>query len=150
MLPNERDPLTQKIIECAIDVHKHLGPGLLESAYQAALCVGLTNSGLTLECQKIYPVMYQNVRVADFRPDLIVDHQVVVEIKSVARYDPVFLAQMLTCLRITNLQVGLIVNFNKVRLVDGIKRVGLSRNLCELGVSAAAFKSTTTNQNTAD
>ena len=127
MVPkDERDPLTERIIECAIDVHKHLGAGLLESPYQAALCIALTEAGLAWEREKSFPAVYRGHKVGDYRPDLIVEAQVVVEIKSVARYDPVFLAQMLTYLRITGLQVGLILNFNRPRLVDGIKRVGLS------------------------
>ena len=121
------DPMTEKIIACAIDVHQELGAGLLESPYQAALCIALTNAGLKWEREKSFPAVYRGHKVGDYRPDLIVENQVVVEIKSVARYEPVFLAQMLTYLRITGLTVGLILNFNRPRLVDGVKRVALSR-----------------------
>ncbi len=122
---NEQDPVTGRIIECAIDVHAQLGPGLLESAYQGAMCVALADARMSVTREKSFPIMYRGARVGDYRPDLIVDETVVVEIKSVARYDPVFLAQMLTYLRVTQLRVGLILNFNRPRLADGIKRVAL-------------------------
>lgn len=120
-----RDPLTERIIQCAIDVHQQLGPGLLENAYHAALCVAFTAEGLSFVREPLIPLTYRGVRIGEYRPDLIVERQVVVEVKSVARYDPVFLAQMLTSLRVTGLHIGLLINFNKARLVDGIKRVSL-------------------------
>ena len=127
MLPTaaHRDPRTEPIIACAIEVHEALGPGLLESPYQAAMCIALSDRGLAVERERLFPAVFRGVTVGQYRPDLIVNNQVVVEIKSVERYEPVFLAQMLTYLRITRLQVGLIINFNKPRLVDGIKRVSL-------------------------
>lgn len=116
---------TDRIIGCAIEVHRDLGAGLLESAYQTALCVELAHSGILFERERIVPLEYRGVRVGDYRPDLIVEGIVVVEIKSVLRFDPVFTAQMLTYLRITGLRVGLLLNFNKSVLRDGIKRVVL-------------------------
>ena len=116
---------TDRIIGCAIEVHRDLGAGLLESAYQTALCVELAHSGILFERERLVPLEYRGVRVGDYRPDLIVEGIVVVEIKSVLRFDPVFTAQMLTYLRITGLRVGLLLNFNKSVLRDGIKRVVL-------------------------
>ena len=120
-----QDPRTAPIVACAIEVHEALGPGLLESPYHAAMCVALAERGHTFEREKSFPAMFRGVVVGHYRPDLIVNQQVVVEIKSVQRYEPVFLAQMLTYLRVTGLDVGLIINFNKPRVVDGIKRVSL-------------------------
>jgi len=119
----ERDPLTDRIIGCAIEVHRQLGPGLLESAYETALCIQLAREGLRFDRQRIVPLFYEGVRVGDYQPDLIVENQVVLEIKSVLKFEPVFLAQMLTYLRITGLKRGLILNFNKALLKAGIKRV---------------------------
>jgi GxxExxY protein len=117
--------LTQQIIACAIELHRHLGPGLLESVYESAVCVELTDAGLTFRRQVAVPINYKGRRIAEHRPDLIVNDLVVVEIKSVEQFNPVFIAQMLTYLRITNLRVGLILNFNRAVLRDGIKRVML-------------------------
>lgn len=117
------DPRTRRIIECAIDVHAELGPGLLEQAYSQAMCAALMDAKMSFAKEKAFSIKYRGREIGVYRPDLIVDDQVVVEIKSVERFDPVFLAQMLTYLRITDLHVGLILNFNRPRLVDGIKRV---------------------------
>jgi GxxExxY protein len=125
MLADERDPTTERIIGCAMTVHRALGPGLLENAYQAALAIELVANNFTIVREPTFPAFYRRVKVGEYRPDLIVDDQVVVEIKSVARYDPVFLAKMLTYLRVTGISVGLIINFNRPRLSDGIKRVSL-------------------------
>ena len=121
----EQDPLTERIIGCAIMVHRHLGAGLLESAYETALCVELARQGMHFDKQKVIPLIYEGVLVGDYKPDLIVERQVVVEVKSVLRFEPVYVAQMLTYLRITNLRRGLILNFNKAVLKAGIKRVSL-------------------------
>ncbi|HYE85319.1 MAG TPA: GxxExxY protein [Vicinamibacterales bacterium] len=121
----ERDPLTERIIGSAIEVHRRLGPGLLESAYEVALCIQLARDGLKFERQRVVPLFYEGIRVGEYRPDVIVDEQVVVEIKSVLNFEPVFVAQMLTYLRITGLKRGLILNFNKPVLTAGIKRVSL-------------------------
>jgi len=125
MLIDERDPLTERIIACAMTVHRELGPGLLENAYHAALAIELVSSKFSIVREPTYPAFYRKVKIGEYRPDLIVDDQVIVEVKSVARYDPVFLAQMLTYLRITGVNVGLIINFNRPKLIDGVKRVSL-------------------------
>ena len=119
----ERDSLTERIIGCAIEVHRQLGPGLLESVYETPLCIQLAKSGLQFERQRVIPLRYDGIYVGDYRPDLIVEGEVIVEVKSVLRFEPVFVAQMLTYLRITGLRRGLILNFNKAVLTAGIKRV---------------------------
>jgi len=119
---------TDQIIRCAIEVHRHLGPGLLESVYEAALCLELRSAGLPFVRQVGVPVFYKGELIAEHRPDLVVGDLVVVEVKSVERFNPVFLAQMLTCLRITGLGVGLILNFNRPVMVDGVRRVSLREN----------------------
>ena len=118
----ERDPITEKIIGCAIEVHRQLGPGLLEAAYEAALCIELEEAALKYQRQVSVPVIYKGRSIGEYRLDLIVEDTVVVEIKSVERYDPVFEAQILTYLRITGKKVSLLINFNTRLLHSGIKR----------------------------
>src|SRR5438132_12965469 len=118
--------LTERIIGCAIGVHRQLGPGLLEGTYEAALCIGLNNAGVSHVRQPIFPVVYKGQKIGEYRLDLIVDDAVIVEIKSVERFDPIFEAQVLTYLRVTGKQVGLLMNFNSRLLRDGIKRYVLS------------------------
>ena len=116
---------TGHIIRCAIEVHRHLGPGLLESVYESALCLEFKSAELSFVRQVGVPVFYKGELIAEHRPDLVVNHQVIVEVKSVERFNPVFLAQMLTYLRITGLRVGLILNFNRPVMIDGVRRVSL-------------------------
>jgi len=121
----QRDPLTEKIIGCALEVHRTLGPGLLESTYESALCIEFQLAGLIFERQLIIPVTYKNQPIGEYRLDLLVEKQVVIEIKSVDRFDPIFEAQLLTYLKITGLKRGLLLNFNSRLLKDGIKRMVL-------------------------
>ena len=118
----QKDALTEKIIGCAIEVHRQLGPGLLESTYESALCVELELAGLKFQRQLIYPISYKGRIIGEHRVDLIVERAVILEIKSVDRHDPVFEAQLLTYLKITGLHRGLLINFNSRLLKDGIKR----------------------------
>ena len=118
----ELNRLTEKIIGCAIEVHRQLGPGLLESTYEAALCIELETANLKYHRQLIIPVVYKGKTIGEYRLDLIVEDSVVVEIKSVERLDPVFDAQVLTYLRITEKKVGLLINFNSRFLKNGVKR----------------------------
>lgn len=111
-----------KIIGCAIEVHRHLGPGLLVSTYEAALGIELEESGLKYQRQVPFPAVYRGRNIGEYRVDLIVENAVVVEIKSVERHDPVLEAQILTYLRITGKKVGLLINFNSRLLKNGIKR----------------------------
>jgi GxxExxY protein len=120
---NEKDNrLTQKIIGCAIEVHRHLGPGLLEATYESALCIGMEESGLRYERQLNYPAVYKGRTIGEYRLDLMIENAVIVELKSVERLDPVFEAQILTYLRIMGKKVGLLINFNTRLLKDGIRR----------------------------
>jgi GxxExxY protein len=114
--------LTEGIIGCAIEVHRHLGPGLLEATYEAALAAEFESSGFQFVRQVIYLVLYKGKQIGEYRLDLLVENGVVVEIKSVERFDPVFEAQVLTYLRVTNKRVGLLINFNSRLLHEGIKR----------------------------
>jgi GxxExxY protein len=97
----EINKLTEKIIGCAIEVHRVLGPGLLESVYEEALCVELSDTGLKFQRQVNIPAVYKGGNVGQYRIDLIVEEAVIVELKSVDRHDPVFEAQILTYLRVT-------------------------------------------------
>ena len=118
----EINELTEAIIGCAVAVHRELGPGLLENTYESALCVELDDSGLTYQRQVPFPVIYKGRTVGEYRLDLIVEDSVVAEIKSVERFDPVFEAQVLTYLRVSGKKVGLLINFNRRLLKEGIKR----------------------------
>jgi len=117
--------VSNKVIGAAIEVHRSLGAGLLESAYQTALCVELAYQNVRFDRQIRYPLEYRGTIIGEYRPDLIVENTVVVEIKSVLRLEHVFTAQLLTYLRITGIRVGLILNFNQNVLKDGIKRIVL-------------------------
>jgi GxxExxY protein len=115
---------TERIIGRAIEVHKVLGPGLLESAYEACLVVELLEAGMSVERQKPVPLVYKAAIVdCAYRLDLLINEEIVVEIKAVEALTAVHLAQMLTYLRITRLPLGLIMNFNVKYLPQGIRRV---------------------------
>jgi GxxExxY protein len=121
MLENE---ISEKIIGCSIDVHKSLGPGLLESAYQECVFYELQKAGLYVEKQKPLPLVYKEVKLdAGYRLDLIVERKVIVEIKSIEVLNDIHTAQVLTYLKISGCKVGLLINFNVLRLVDGLKRL---------------------------
>ncbi|CAN5387735.1 GxxExxY protein [soil metagenome] len=116
--------LTGKIIGCAMHIHTILGPGLLESTYQKCLYYSLGKSGLIVEKQVPLPLIFEEVRLeCGYRIDLIVEKKIVVEIKSIEAIAPIHIAQILTYLRLSNNKIGLLINFNCVRLKDGIKRV---------------------------
>ena len=115
--------LTERIIGAAIEVHRLLGPGLLESVYEEALAVELHLRGIPAERQVAVPLVYKAHPIGEYRLDLLVGDLVVVEIKSVDRHDPVFDAQLLTYLRLTGKKVGLIINFNRRLLIEGVKRL---------------------------
>ena len=118
----ESDKLTERIIGCAMEVHRNLGPGLLEATYEAALCIELELNGIKHQRQVAIPVIYKGRNIGEYRIDLIVENTVVVEIKSVERVVPVFEAQVLTYLKVTDKRVGLLMNFNSLFLKDGVKR----------------------------
>lgn len=115
--------LTHAIIGCAIEVHRELGPGLLESAYEACLCHELSAAGIAFQRQSPLPVEYKGLRVdCGYRVDLLIEDQIAVEIKSIECLDRVHEAQLLTYMRLANKRVGLLINFNSKILKDGIVR----------------------------
>lgn len=117
------EDLTRQIIGAAIEVHKAIGPGLLESVYEECLCHALKLRGLSFERQRVVPVIYKGVRLDyDHRLDVIVEDTVVLEIKSVERHHPIFEAQLLTCMRLLQKPVGFVINFNVPILRTGIVR----------------------------
>jgi len=117
--------VSERIIHAAIEVHRALGPGLLENPYLTCMCVELAHMGIPFERERRFHLEYRGVQVGDYIPDLIVANMVVVEVKSVHHIEPVFIAQVITYLRITKLRVGLILNFNSPKLIEGLKRVVL-------------------------
>ena len=118
--------LTEQIIGAAIEVHRRVGPGLLESTYEECLDRELRECGLVVARQRIVPLTYRGKPLAStYRIDLIVDNRVIVEVKAVDKLARVHLAQMLSYLHHTGLRVGLVLNFNEVILRDGVKRVSL-------------------------
>ena len=122
------NPLTSAIIDSAIEVHRHMGPGLLESSYTECLEYELSNRGLGFERQRSIPIVYKQITLAaGYRIDLIVENEIVVEVKSVDRLLPIHDAQVLTYLRLINAPAGLLINFNAARLLDGLKRIINSR-----------------------
>ena len=127
MLPPEAsDRLTEKMIGFAIEVHRQLGPGLLESAYEECLCYELRESGLSFRRQVPLPVVYKAVRLdCGYRIDVVVEEAVILELKTVERLIPIHEAQLLTYLRLSGLRTGLLLNFNSPVLKDGIRRMVL-------------------------
>ena len=120
----ELDALTETIIGAAIRVHRALGPGLLESAYEACLCFELTRRGLDVARQKAQPVRYDGLLVdCGYRLDLLVEDEVVLEVKAVRSLTPLHEAQLLTYLKLSGCHVGLLLNFNVRVLKDGLQRL---------------------------
>ncbi len=116
--------ITESIIGAAIEVHRDLGPGLLESAYENCLTFELVERGLKVEQQKPLPVVYREVKLdCGYRLDLLVEEAVIVEVKAVDRLAPIHKAQLLSYLRLSGCKVGLLINFNVKVLKDGIRRV---------------------------
>jgi len=119
------DELTERVIGAAIEVHRILGPGLLESIYEEALCHELRLRGVKCEGQVEVDVYYKEIVIKGQRLDLLVENQVVVELKSVSRLPEVAMAQTLSYLKTIRLKRALLINFGEKRLVDGVKRVSL-------------------------
>ena len=120
-----KDEETEKIIGCAIRVHKKLGPGLLEAVYESAMKIELDRAGIVSEAQKELPVLYDGVEIGRYRMDLVINNRVVVELKSVERMDALFNAQLLSYMKLGGYRKGLLINFNSRLLKDGIKRMVL-------------------------
>jgi GxxExxY protein len=123
MEATELNELTHAIIGCAIKVHTAIGPGLLESAYEKCLTYELVQAGYVVERQVILPLVYDGLLIdAGYRLDLRVDNKVIVEVKAVDKVLPVHHAQLLSYMKLSGLHLALLINFNVVRLVDGVKR----------------------------
>jgi GxxExxY protein len=121
-----KDPLTERIIGFAIEVHRGLGPGLLESAYEECLCYELARHDIPFKRQVQCPVVYKGVQLdCGYRLDLVVADQVIVELKAIERFLPIHEAQLLTYLRLTGLRTGLLLNFNTAVMRNGIRRLAL-------------------------
>lgn len=122
----EKDPFTGAVIGAAIEVHRVLGPGLLESVYERSLCRELTLRGIERERQVQLPVVYKGEDLGcEFFMDVVVDNRLVLELKTVERLEPIHTAQLLTYLKLSKIRLGLLINFNVPVLRDGIKRVVL-------------------------
>ena len=120
----EINKITEIIIGCAIEVHKKLGPGLLESTYSACLYYELVKAGLYVEQQLAMPLIYKEVHMEiGYRLDFLIENKVVVEVKSIESLNDVHTAQVLTYLKLSNAKVGLLINFNTLKLTEGIKRL---------------------------
>ena len=119
------DPLTEQIIGAAIEVHIHLGPSLLESIYEEALCYEFSLREIPFERQVEVDVVYKSKRIKGQRIDILVADEVIVELKSVSKLQDIFMAQTLSYLKSTRLKRALLINFGEKRLVDGIKRISL-------------------------
>ncbi len=117
-----QDPLTFKIIGAAMEVHRELGPGLLESLYESALCIELENRGIPYERQKPLLVNYKGCDIGNLKADILVDGQVIVELKAAKELTDVDTAQILSYLKATKMRRGLLINFNVKMLKNGIKR----------------------------
>jgi GxxExxY protein len=116
--------ITERVIGAAIEVHKHLGPGLSESAYEECLCYELSQLGLTFQRQVPLPVAYKGLKLdCGYRMDIVVENAVILELKSIDEFAPIHSAQLLTYLRLTGMKVGLLMNFNVPVLKNGLKRL---------------------------
>ncbi len=119
----EFDELSNRVIGCAIEVHRHLGPGLLESTYEQCLAHELSRNGSAFQLQLVLPVQYKDVRLdCGYRVDILVENQLVVELKSVEEIKGIHEAQLLTYMKLAGVKIGLLMNFNVTKLKDGIKR----------------------------
>lgn len=119
----EFDELSNRVIGCAIEVHRFLGPGLLESTYEQCLAYELNRAGIAFKVQRPQPVQYKDIRLGcGYRIDLLVENQLIVELKSIEVIKGVHEAQLLTYMKLAGVKIGLLINLNNTRLKDGIKR----------------------------
>jgi len=115
--------ITERIIGCAIEVHRNLGPGLLETLYEDALCFEFDDSRIKYKRQIEIPAIYKGHELGCYRLDLLVENEIIVELKAVEIVNPLYKAQLLSYLRVTGKRLGLLINFNVPFLRDGIKRI---------------------------
>jgi len=127
--PPQDGVLTERVIGLAIEVHRHLGPGLLESAYEECLSFELKRNGIIFARQVSLPIVYKDVKLdCGYRMDFVVERELVLEVKAIEQLLPIHGAQILTYLRLSGLKLGLLMNFNSVVLKDGLRRVVLSES----------------------
>jgi GxxExxY protein len=125
-MPFENDALTEKVIGLAIEVHRQLGPGLLESAYEECLCLELDEAGVIFRRQVPLPVVYKSIRLeCGYRLDVLIEDQLILELKTVERLLPIHDAQVLTYMKLSGIRTGLLLNFNTAVLKDGLRRLML-------------------------
>jgi GxxExxY protein len=122
----ETDFLTQKVIGCAIEVHKELGPGLLESSYECCLMYELAKAGIVTKKQVVLPINYKGMLiVSGYRIDILLPEKLIIELKAVDKLLPIYTAQMVTYLKLSDIKTGLLINFNVQKLTNGLKRISL-------------------------
>jgi GxxExxY protein len=122
----EFDQLSNKILGCAIEVHKRLGPGLLETTYEKCLEYELIVAGISCVLQSALPIVYKEVELdCSYRIDILVENEIIVELKSIEKLLPIHQAQLLTYMKLSNKKIGILINFNEVILKNGIKRMVL-------------------------
>lgn len=123
-LSDKEEYLAKQIVDVAFKIHKELGPGLLESVYEKCFCYELMNRQINFERQKEVPIIYQNLKIDDgLRLDLLVDNLIVIELKAQENYHPVWEAQILSYLKLTEKRLGFLINFHNSLIKDGIKRI---------------------------
>jgi GxxExxY protein len=123
---NDINQLTGEVIGAAIEVHKELGPGLLESIYEECLCIELNNRGIFYERQKDLPIKYKGNQIdKELRIDLLVSSNLIVEVKACEKLIPIHEAQLITYLKLAEIKIGLLINFNVAVLKDGVKRLAV-------------------------
>lgn len=114
------------VIGCAIEVHRHLGPGLLESSYERCLMYELAQKGVYAQNQVLLPINYKGVEIdAGYRLDILIPDTLILELKAGDKLSPIYTAQVLTYLKLTGIKTGLLINFNEKKLIDGLKRISL-------------------------
>jgi len=120
------DQLSNQVIGCALEVHRNLGPGLLESTYEQCLAYELNTAGIPFKLQYPFPVEYKSIKLdCGYRIDVLVDDTIILELKSVDKILPIHQAQLLTYMKLAGISIGLLINFNVNYLKDGIKRMVL-------------------------
>lgn len=124
-LPPDGEKLVSEVIGAALAVHRELGPGLLEAAYQRALSIELDNRGVSHDVERRVPILFRGSLLCEQRLDLVVDDRVIVEVKAIERLAPIHIAQAISYLRATGLRIALLVNFNVPVLKAGIRRIVL-------------------------
>ena len=124
--PRELDAVANKVIGAALEVHRHLGPGFLESVYEEALAAELKLQNIGLERQKPIRIFYKEILIGEHRVDLLIENMLVVELKAVEKFLPIHKAQLISYLKAASLPLGLLINFNEKWLKDGVQRIVLT------------------------